>query len=83
MNRLMFVFAHPDDETMATGATILENLVNAILEHKTQNQSIMTLYKGIYEGDYSRVKTKNHYILAWHDPQLPLKLPETDFFTGL
>ncbi len=78
---------HTDpDETITTiidAPGTLPKLVKAILEHKTQNQSIKTLYRGIYEGDYSHVKTKNHYILAWHAPDLPLLLPETDLLAGL
>ncbi|RXT13876.1 PIG-L deacetylase family protein [Ammoniphilus sp. CFH 90114] len=69
--------------TMIDAPETREQIAEALLEHKTQNMSIESVYPGLYQGDYSRIRTKNYYILAWHRSGLTPHFPEQDLFEGI
>ncbi|WP_232696292.1 PIG-L deacetylase family protein [Brevibacillus daliensis] len=53
--------------------TIIENeqqqeqVAKALLAHRTQHMSVERVFPGIGSHNYENVRTKNYYILAWHN----------------
>lgn len=62
----------------------VETVAQALLAHRTQHLSVDRVFPGIRHGDYTHVRSVNHYILAWHNlPHYVVADKETDLFAGL
>ncbi|UFJ42814.1 PIG-L family deacetylase [Brevibacillus humidisoli] len=74
-------------ETITTEISAPEYIpiaARALLAHRTQHQSVESVFPGITQGDFHQVRHVNHYILAWHNlPEYTVTGKENDFFAGI
>ncbi|MBO8170665.1 MAG: PIG-L family deacetylase [Bacillaceae bacterium] len=63
-----------------------EQVARALREHKTQNMSVNMVFPGVLDGDYTSLRKKNFFHLAWTNiPESVLSKhkPDTDLFTDI
>lgn len=70
--------------TAIKGEDYVDHAAKALLAHRTQHMSVDRVFPGIRQGDYSHVRSINHFILVWHNiPNYTIQEKEDDLFAGL
>lgn len=80
------IYTDPEDAitTEINAPEYVSVAARALLAHRTQHQSVESVFPGLSQGDLRHVQQVNHYILAWHNlPGYVIRGKEWDLFAGI
>jgi LmbE family N-acetylglucosaminyl deacetylase len=70
--------------TEITAPAYKKLVAEALAAHRTQHLSVERVFPGVLQGDDSRVRTTNFFILVWSNlPNYRITGKETDLFAGI